>query len=322
MKFLISIIVPVYKVEQFLHRCVESIQKQTYQNLEIILVDDGSPDNCPQICDQFAKVDHRIKVIHKINGGLSDARNAGIAVATGEYYCFVDSDDYIQPTMIENMLKVIKDKEIKLVIANIKTITEDGIRVVDKANSPIHKGTYTAQELLPKLYQELGWYYIVVWNKLYHRSLFEQIKFPIGKIHEDEYIIAQIMWEAQKIACISSEEYIYIYQRKGGIMSTRQVQSQFDWLEALFLRFEFCKSKGELIDFTKETRAVYFRELNNLFLNPELCNCLTHSQKRETKKHYSRMSGKTKSENFNWLLFQISPKLDYYLVQKIRKYRG
>ena len=322
MDSLISVIVPVYKVELFLNRCVESIQRQTYQNIEIILVDDGSPDACPDICDHFSVQDSRITVIHKNNGGLSDARNAGMEVASGEYFCFVDSDDFIQPTMLEDLATAIDATGAKLAIANLKTVDEDGKRLIEATSSPIHDGCFTVKELLPKLYQGLGWYYIVAWNKLYHRSLFEQIQFPVGKIHEDEYVVAQIMWKAQKIACISSEEYVYTYQRKGSIMTSRQVQSQIDWLEALYLRFQFSKEKEELIFFTKETRAVYFRELNNLFLISDLMNASTYEQRKIAKQWYSQMKGKTKSECINWILFQISPKLEYFLVQKIRELRG
>lgn len=322
MKALISVIVPVYKVEPFLKRCVKSIQQQTYQNIEIILVDDGSPDACPDICDEFAIQDSRIRVIHKKNGGLSCARNAGIAMASGEYFCFVDSDDFIHSTMLEHLLASVNATGAKLAIANVKTVDEDGRQVIESKKSPICTGCFTAQELLPKLYQEFGWYYIVAWNKLYHRSLFEKIQFPVGKIHEDEYVIAQIIWKAQKVVCISNEEYVYTYQRKGGIMNSRQIQSQINWLEALYLRFKFCKNKEGLESFVKETRAVYFRELNNLYLMPNLLDDTTYIQRRIVKQHYSQMEGKTRNERFNWLLFQINPKLDYVLVQKIRKLKG
>lgn len=322
MDLLVSVIVPVFKVEQYLPRCVESIQSQTYQNMEIILVDDGSPDQCPAICDMYAQMDSRIQVIHKENGGLSDARNAGIEKARGDYLCFVDSDDYIQPTMIEHMISEAQENNVKLVITNLKTVDEKGYRVFESEKSPIHKGIFTAEELLPKLYQKLGWYYIVAWNKLYHRSLFNKIRFPIGKIHEDEYIVAQIMWKARKIVCIDSEEYIYIYQRKGSIMNSRQVQSQCDWLGALYQRFEFCKKEVALSTFTAETRAVYFRELNNLFLKPEFAGKSTPEQRKKAKKQYAFMDGKTKTEWVNWLLFLISPKLENQIVQNIRKIRG
>lgn len=322
MDSLISVIVPVFKVERFLSNCVESIRNQTYKNIEIILVDDGSPDRCPGICDAYAERDIRIKVIHKKNGGLSDARNAGIDVAKGEYFCFVDSDDYIQPTMLEHLMTAVEYTGARLAIANLKAVDENGGRIFFVEQSPIQRGFYTAQELLPKLYQGLGWYYIVVWNKLYHCSLFEQIRFPVGKIHEDEYVVAQIMWKAQDIACIDSEEYIYTYQRKGGIMTSRQIQSQCDWLEALYQRFEFCKKETSLAAFTAETRAVYFRELNNLFLKPEFSEKITPEQRRKAKRQYAHMNGKTKTERVNWLLFQINPKLENQIVQKVREMRG
>ena len=322
MDSLVSVIVPIFKVEQFLTRCIESILSQTYQNTEIILVDDGSPDQCPEICDTYARMDSRIQVIHKENGGLSDARNAGIEKAKGDYLCFVDSDDYIEPTMLEQMVAEAKKNGVKLVIANFKAVDENGYQVFESEQSPIHNGVFTAEELLPKLYQKLGWYYIVAWNKLYHRSLFDKIRFPVGKIHEDEYIVAQMMWKARKIVCIDSEEYIYIYQRKGSIMNSRQVQSQCDWLGALYQRFEFCKKEVALSTFTAETRAVYFRELNNLFLKPEFAGKSTPEQRKKAKKQYAFMDGKTKTEWVNWLLFLISPKLENQIVQNVRKMRG
>lgn len=321
MEYLISVIVPIFKVEQFLPRCVNSIQSQTYKNIEIILVDDGSPDRCPEMCDAYAQMDTRIQVIHKKNGGLSDARNAGIEKAKGNYLCFVDSDDYIQPTMLETMLAKAQKNDVSLVIANLKVVDEKGYRVFERKQSPIYNGVFTAQELLPKIYQNFGWYYIVAWNKLYHRSLFENIRFPVGKIHEDEYIVAQMMWKARKIVCIGSEEYTYIYQRKGSIMNSRQIQSQCDWLEALYHRFEFCKKEVALSTFTAETRAIYFRELNNLFLKPEFAGKLTLEQRKKAKKQYGSMDGKTKTEWVNWLLFQISPKVENRIVQNVRKMR-
>lgn len=322
MDSLVSVIVPIFKVEQFLTRCIESILSQTYQNMEIILVDDGSPDQCPEICDTYARMDSRIQVIHKENGGLSDARNVGIEKAKGDYLCFVDSDDYIEPTMLEQMVAEAKKSGVKLVIANFKAVDENGYQVFESEQSPIHNGIFTAEELLPKLYQKLGWYYIVAWNKLYHCSLFDKIRFPVGKIHEDEYIVAQMMWKARKIACIDSEEYIYTYQRKGSIMDSRQVKSQCDWLEALYQRFEFCKKEAVLRKFTAETRAVYFRELNNYFLNPELVEKSKREQRKKAKRQYASMDGKTKTEWVNWLLFLISPKLENQIVEKIRKVRG
>lgn len=322
MEPLISVIVPVYRVEKFLRNCVESIQHQTYSNFEIILVDDGSPDSCPFICDEFEKLDQRIKVIHKPNGGLSDARNAGMKIAKGEYFCFVDSDDYIAPTMLEHLMYAIVQKNTKMAISNFKIIDERGKSVVEENGNLIVDGCFSANELLPKLYQAFGWYYIVAWNKLYHRSLFEDIQFPVGKIHEDEYIVAQIIWKAQKIASISTEEYIYTYQRKGSIMNSRQVQSQCDWLEALYLRFQFAAPIVQLADFTRETRAVYFRELNNLYLDEKFRHGLTSEQKKIARVQYNHMNGKSKTEKINWILFKLNPRLEHWIVEYIRSKRS
>ena len=134
-------------------------------------------------------------------------------------------------------------------------------------------------------------------------------------------MIAQLLWKAQKIGCTAEEDYIYIYQRKGGIMSSRQVQGHFDWLEALYRRFFFCKDKPELFAFTSETRAVYFRALNDLFLLPDLHRAASKQQLQQAKKQYAQLDGKTKTERINWAVFQISPSLDHWMVQKVRSRR-
>ena len=317
METLVSVIVPVYKVEKYLNRCVESIVSQKYSNLEIILVDDGSPDGCPRMCDEWAKKDGRIIVIHKENGGLSDARNAGIKKAKGEYLCFVDSDDYIMPTMISDLLIAVKENGVKLAIANFSCINEDGKRRFEKNQSPIIDGVYEAKELLPLFYQGLGWFYIVAWNKLYHRSLFENLLFPVGKIHEDEYVAAQIIWNAGTIACIKNEEYCYIYQRSGSITSEKQGIKFENWLEALYLRFEFYKEKQEE-ELMRETRAVYFRELEKLFCDEKLLKEMSKETIYRLKNYYKQMSGKTRNEKIYWGLFQISPRIERKIVKFLR----
>jgi len=149
--------------------------------------------------------------------------------------------------------------------------------------------------------------------------LFEKLRFPVGKIHEDEYIVADVMWKAQKIACISSEEYIYTYQRKGSIMNEQQTQSHCDWLEALYLRFQFCSAIESLSELKRETRAVYFRELNHLFLDYKLKSGSTKKQRKTAKYQYKCMDGKSSTEKVNWVLFQISPYLEQRIVQFVRK---
>ena len=317
----VSIIVPVYKVEKYLDRCVESIVSQKYKNIEIILIDDGSPDRCPDMCDGWKEKDERIKVIHKQNGGLSEARNAGLQIAEGEYIVFVDSDDYIEPTMISNLVSAIKKNGSKMALSGIRCINESGERVYEKDDSPIRDGNFTARELLPLFYENLGWYYIVAWNKMYHRSLFENKGFPVGKIHEDEFVAAQLIWEAGNIECISNEEYNYIYMRKGAITSSNRGIKFVHWLEALYIRYNFYKSKNAK-ELMMVTRAVYFRELEKLFLDEEMKGSLSKPILKQVKGQYEQMKEKTMREKIYWILFQISPRIEYSLVRKLRVLKG
>lgn len=169
----ISIVVPIYKVERYLEKCVDSIIDQDYRNLEIILVDDGSPDRCPQICDEYAQKDSRVKVIHKENGGLSDARNAGIKVATGEYIAFVDSDDYLTESHISTLLYTMKKYDADISACNYIKVYEDaGIQKVEpKTDKDLVMTNIEAMKDLFTLPNSSG---VVTWNKLYRTSLFTQ----------------------------------------------------------------------------------------------------------------------------------------------------
>ena len=154
MKDLVSVIIPVYKVEKYLHRCVESILGQTYKNVEVILVDDGSPDNCGEMCDVFAKRDHRVRVIHKKNGGLSDARNAGIEIAKGKYLSFLDSDDWVHPKYIEKLYYLMMTTKSDIAACKfIRTSSEDIL--ADTSNVEIHE--FSNVEALEQL---TGEYYV------------------------------------------------------------------------------------------------------------------------------------------------------------------
>ena len=173
---LISVIVPIYKVEEYLDRCVESIVNQTYKSLEIILVDDGSPDNCPQMCDSWAGKDNRIKVVHKENGGLSDARNAGMPFATGEIISFIDSDDWIEFDMFEKMLNRMQADNSDMVSCGVKWVEEDGSLIRDVTSEDEVLDTTVAMKTLlndSKLKQH-------VWNKIYKHNLIKDIPFEKG----------------------------------------------------------------------------------------------------------------------------------------------
>lgn len=236
MQSLISVIVPVYKVEKYLRKCVDSIISQTYTNLEIILVDDGSPDNCPKICDEYAKQDSRVKVIHKENGGLSDARNAGMAVATGEYISFIDSDDWIENNMLEILLKEITENNCDIASCGINMVWEDNRPkeiLFPFEGKIIINGAESALDHL------ISNKYIVqtVWNKLYRKDTIVKILFPFGKINEDEYWTWQALAASEKIVCIGNPMYNYL-QREGSIMKSDKFNPMFA-LEAHCLRYNY-----------------------------------------------------------------------------------
>lgn len=225
---LISVIVPVFKVEAYLDRCVQSIVDQTYTNLEIILVDDGSPDRCPQMCDGWAKRDNRIHVIHKENGGLSDARNAGMAIASGEYISFVDSDDWIEPAFVQNLLNAMLEHDCDVAGCLYRKCVEK--KEIDKDpiayNVQVFDRLTAMAELIDNRAIEQ-----VVWNKLYKRELVEGVFFEKGKYHEDEFWTYQIIGRINRIAVMNYVGYNY-FQRTDSIMGEGYSLKRLDAVEA------------------------------------------------------------------------------------------
>lgn len=212
---LISVIIPIYNVEQYLKRCVESIRHQTYSNLEIILVDDGSPDSCGKICDDYQKADNRIKVIHKKNGGLSDARNVGIEIARGEYITCIDSDDFISPFFIENLWIAIQKSECEIATSWFVDYYEgDKIPETKKVNIKDIK-VFNREEFYKKLLYQDG-VEISAWGKLYKTNLFQGVKYPVGKLYEDIPTTYLLVEKTTKVAVIPNIDYFY-FQRTTSI---------------------------------------------------------------------------------------------------------
>ncbi len=212
MEDLITIVIPIYNVEKYLEKCLQSVINQTYNNIEIILVDDGSPDNCGSICDDYAKKDSRIKVIHKENGGLSDARNAGIKVATGKYITFLDSDDYVTSDYIEYLYKLIKKYNVKLSICKLQIVWKD-IKVQDE--SSLEDVCLDVKGAYKNLLFQQG-IDISANAKLYLTELWKNYEFPKGKVYEDTAVIYKLIEEAQNVAFGNKECYYYI-AREGSI---------------------------------------------------------------------------------------------------------
>ena len=210
---MISVIVPVYKVEAYLDRCVNSIVKQTYRDLEIILVDDGSPDQCGDMCDEWAKKDKRIKVVHKENGGLSDARNAGIEEATGDYLGFVDSDDWIEPDMYQDLLEAIERECTELSVTGINRIYDNGY---SRSQYTCDKPHVITGNRIIQAYLLQGTFSTSAWDKLYKKSLFDTRRFPVGRQYEDAPVIFDILCSINNIVVVGKPQYNY-FQRADSI---------------------------------------------------------------------------------------------------------
>lgn len=239
---LISIIVPIYKVEPYLRRCLDSIVNQTYTNLEIILVDDGSPDNCPQICDEYAAKDNRIVVIHKENGGLSDARNAGLDICRGEYVSFVDSDDWVADIYIEVMLKAIKDNMATMAITDFSR-TSQTFSTSYSHYDISHVEILNHIEATKKLWSEHISAFTTVWGALYKTNLFKRIQFPKGRIHEDLYVSFQLLYTSNKTVFIDIPLYFYFYRDDS--ITEKNPDSLVRKLEPRYKRYLFFKEKKE-----------------------------------------------------------------------------
>lgn len=248
-------IIPVYNVEKYLHRCLDSVIAQTYQNLEIICVDDCSIDESGRICDQYAVRDARIKVIHQENQGLSAARNRGLDAAEGEYIAFVDSDDYILEGMYKKMLDKLLDYSVDLCVCQWQYEFSDGRQVVKKKNiDPTIYGCKTSLEFARFLYRgnyENG-VVVAAWNKLYRRALLDKIRFE-GRIHEDDAFNGRIM--AKNISVYVMEDQFYVYAQNGDSLTNKPFSAnKFFFLDALAERRELFKRDAFI---RQETELLY-----------------------------------------------------------------
>ncbi|MBE6778095.1 MAG: glycosyltransferase family 2 protein [Ruminococcaceae bacterium] len=203
---LISVVLPVYNVEPYLHRCVDSVLSQTYSRLEILLVDDGSTDNSGAICDEYAAKDDRIKVIHKENGGLSDARNVGIRAATGRYVTVIDSDDYVSEDYVEVLYNAVKETGCPIAFGGHRTLYESGSSV-EKANG--EESVLSAEETLRRILYDID-LDLSAWSKLYERRLFDTVEYPVGRLFEDAATTYLLVDLAERVAVVSKPLYMYM----------------------------------------------------------------------------------------------------------------
>lgn len=233
----VSIIVPIYKVEAYLEKCIQTLVNQTYRNIEILLIDDGSPDNSGAICDAWALKDTRITVTHKKNGGLSDARNVGIDQATGDYLVFVDSDDFLHVEMCESLINNLKAGDADIAVCSFKMVHDHG-DVPD--NKDFKTLTITNLEALDLFFTFSSINMTVVWNKLYKRSLFDVIRFPVDSIREDEATLYQLIYKSKRIS-ITTRFLYYYFQREDSFVHIKDVKKELCLADTFEERLRFFK---------------------------------------------------------------------------------
>lgn len=295
---LISVIIPVYQVEKYLNKCIDSVVGQTYKNLEIILVDDGSTDLCPKICDEWKKKDDRIKVIHKKNGGLSDARNEGLKEATGEYIGFVDSDDFIAPVFYELLYEIIVKESADIVECDRK-IGNGSETIEESFDEDINYSynSFSREDALKKLILEKELKQ-TVWNKLYRKDIIEGITFEKGKLHEDEFFTYRVFGRAKKIISLDSKLYYYL-QRDNSIMGAGFSVRNIDSLEARYNRYQYMKKEfPALAEMAQESAA-----WQCLYLYQRALMCNDVNVKKVSKKvlcnYWRKISCDSKVKNSN-----------------------
>ncbi len=313
---LISVIVPVYKVEKYLDKCIKSITNQTYTNLEIILVDDGSPDKCGMLCDLWCSRDKRIKVIHKKNGGLSDARNVGITEARGKYVGFVDSDDYIEPDMYERLMYALIETQADISTCYAITEINGESTCVKKNNRCFILNSY---EALEDLFVQNKYLRHAAWNKLYCREIFMYINFPVGRLFEDAAIMYRIFTNIQKIVCLDSQLYHYVI-RDGSITNNKyNIKSIKDQISNGMEAMSFFENNA------KVQKAVYCWNTKcfpllweKAYENNDDITCEYIIKCFRSITTYTRMWFLKKKLKMHAILFVINPNL-YYMIKRLRQ---
>ena len=255
----VSVVVPVYNVEKYIEKSIESILNQTFEEFELIIVDDGSTDSSGKLAEKYAS-DKRVSVYHKENGGLADARNYGIAKATGEYICFIDSDDWIESDYLEHMYKLAIDNAADVVICDLKRNTGDET-IVQPTEAQLV--TETGYEAIGNIHSSRYVQYVVAWNKLYRRSIFDEVQYTAGMIHEDEAIIGHIYCIADKV--VRTNRILYNYRISNGesIMSKKYSLKRLDIIKAMEMRMDLFKEKGYKEYYEKDAH----KYMNKLLLN-------------------------------------------------------
>ncbi|MBO4127285.1 glycosyltransferase family 2 protein [Streptococcus suis] len=299
----VSVVIPVYNVAPYLTECLDSVCRQTYPNLDILVIDDGSTDGSSQICDAYASKDSRIRVYHKENGGLSDARNYGLDRALGEYVTFIDSDDRVTEDYVACLMTAALKYDVPFVLATFSYLTKDGLK--PSYSFPYDEGLMSERDYLHRLYgsktMPTGALFNISWGKLFDRRLFRDIRFPVGKLHEDVFTTYKLAIEAGQILCLNA--FIYHYRlRENSIMSSPYSLSRLDILEGMAERITYLEERGYDLLGTEKNLLKHYRD-----------NCVSlrisgYSQEyKKFRQEYATFLKKMKGRlpRFTWIYYCI-----------------
>lgn len=303
MEKLISVIVPVFNVENFIDVCISSLIKQSYSNIEIILVDDGSTDESGLHCDKWAEVDKRIKVFHQANGGLSAARNTGLNHASGDYICFVDSDDFVMEDYVKCMLQAIEETDAELALCDVTTSKWPALAKPITSNRILDAAECRAwlDNLISREYVLM----VVSWNKLYKKELFADNRFEEGKLHEDEFMINKLVFNINKMVFVPLEEYVYRANASGITGKENEVNvAHLDVIDAFTDRIDVSLENND-IGFAKITLRNTMYKLADYYFKMENHHYIIKSKMRNVLDKYSEII--TTKQKLKYELFMLSP---------------
>lgn len=322
---LISIIVPVYNVELYLSRCIDSIINQTYKNLEIILVDDGSTDNCGIICDDYEKKDSRIKVIHKKNGGQAEARNRGLDLSVGEYIVFIDSDDYIDEHMIEVLYCKLKEDNSDMAICNYMISNEDENHNICHTEPRIYLKNEIVEydDIWKRFLGKEHIAFVIACNKIYKKKLFYNVKYAEGKVYEDEYIIHRLLGQCKRISFVEKPLYFYLI-RNGSTTNREYSIKKMDMVEAMIDRTEYSISH-DLCNIMKKSFLSAVGYLSYGFFVLDLKNEDDKARLTKLHSHIKKIYPKVKEtlsflERIRVLMFCVSPGLYNFVYKYVERF--
>lgn len=314
MESLVSIIIPVYNSDQYLRRCVESAINQSYANLDIILINDGSSDESGMICDEFLARDSRIRVVHKENGGPSSARNIGIDLARGRYITFLDSDDWIHNEFIEKTMRILNALEADIVVCDFLEVGSENF-IANKIDPVVMQ--FTSREALERLSDDLYIQLVIPCAKIFSRYLFDELRFKEGRFHEDDFIAHHLLFQA-KLICYTTEVLYYYRQHGSSIMGSGfSIKKSNDALDAVKARAQFYETLG-MTEAKKRTNRKLFSIYRVFFENVD------GSTRKEKWPEFQQFLSELRSSRFGpvfrigFELYAMSPRIVNFLYKQVK----